>query len=70
MSQTSPYGTIALQFCGLTLPLEVLKSGAGFYIGTSTDEGPCSRESVEYWVHHSEAHDALKNHTWTQRHQP
>lgn len=70
MSQKTPFGILASQHCGPTLPLEVLKSRAGFYIGTSSDEGPYSRESVEYWHAESEAWNALKNQTWTQRHHP
>lgn len=70
MSQNSPFGILAAQSCGPLLPLEVLKSRAGFYIGTSTDEGPYSRESVEYWHEESEAWYALKNQTWTQRLHP
>lgn len=70
MSQKTPFGILASQFCGLTLPLEVLKSAAGFYIGTSTQEGPCSRESVEYWPTGTAAWDALKNQSWTQRPHP
>ena len=68
--QKTPYGVLAAQDRGLRLPLEVLKSRAGFYIGTSTQEGPYSRESVEYWQAESEAWSALKNQTWTQRLHP
>lgn len=62
-----PVGEIANQFCGLTLPLQVLKSGAGYYIGTADDSGPVSRESEEYWPHLHLAELALENHHWTQR---
>ena len=35
---------------GMSFPLAVLKSRAGYYIGTCDDEGlPYSRESAEYW---------------------
>lgn len=70
MSQKSPFGMLAAQSRGPLLRLEVLKSRAGFYIGTSTEEGPYSRESVEYWAAKSEALDALRNQTWTQRPHP
>lgn len=39
-------GLLALEYCGKRLPLQVLQSAAGFYIGTMDDDGPCSRESV------------------------
>ncbi|MCU7311254.1 hypothetical protein N6N71_22245 [Escherichia albertii] len=32
-----------------------------------TDEGPVSRESVEYYRDHEQAAQALENGTWTQR---
>ena len=35
--------------CGFQLPLQVLQSAAGFYLGTSELGMPISRESVEYW---------------------
>ncbi len=50
-STTSPtepvrHGVLALVCTGLKLPLQVLHSSAGYYIGTQKDEGPISRESV------------------------
>jgi hypothetical protein len=67
MSQKTPFGILASQHCGPTLPLEVLKSAAGFYIGTSTQEGPYTRESAEYWNEKGAAQVALENGLWTQR---
>lgn len=53
---------------GERLPVRVLESAAGFYIGTVTTEGfPFSRESEEYWPEKSDAETALENSTWTQR---
>ncbi|HBO5279269.1 TPA: hypothetical protein L4X16_006410, partial [Pseudomonas aeruginosa] len=43
------YGKRALAHLRLELPLQVLMSNAGFYIGTLDEEGPASRESVEYY---------------------
>ena len=40
-------GALALAWTGKRLPLQVLRSAAGHYIGTQDDEGPVSRESVE-----------------------
>lgn len=49
-------------------PLMILKSAAGFYIGTSCKyEGPISRQSVEYWPTHEQAEKAFKNNRWTLR---
>ena len=52
---------------GYTLPLEILKSTRGYYIGTQCSAGPVSRESEEYFKKHDQAEQALKNGTWTQR---
>jgi hypothetical protein len=56
---------------GFELKLEVLESGAGFYIGTfdynPSDYGPFSRESEEYFTSKEEAQRALEKGTWTQR---
>lgn len=60
-------GFLALQLCGQDLPLQVLKSQAGFYIGTADDSGPVSRESEEYWAKQEDALHALNTHSWMQR---
>lgn len=49
------------------LPLCVLQSAAGYYIGTANDEGPVSRESMEYWKTEDAAETALRSNAWTQR---
>ena len=43
-------GWLALMVFGEELPLQVLESGNGFYVGTvgGDDGAPCSRESFEY----------------------
>lgn len=64
---TTSFGYLAALSNGPKLPLQVLKSRAGFYIGTCTDEGPYSRESVEYWATESQAVLALAERSWTQR---
>lgn len=63
-------GQLAKEYCNRELPLQVMKTNAGYYIGTCSDEGPCSRESAEYWRHHSDAQEALDNGTFTQRDEP
>jgi len=50
--------------------LEVLRSGAGYYIGTSDDEGPVSRESNEYFRSAKAAQAALASGKWTQKMYP
>jgi hypothetical protein len=62
-------GYLAEHFGGMVLPLQVLKSAAGWYIGTWGD-GPFSRESVEYYATEDEAQDAVDSGTWTQRRHP
>lgn len=47
--------------CGKKLELQVLQSGAGYYIGTICEQcGPYSRESG-YYGSKEEAAEALKN---------
>lgn len=76
-------GLIAEKYLDMQLPLQVLGSKAGFYIGTfleldltlEMDEmpdffGPASRESEEYFSTAEEAQDALDKGLWTQRTEP
>jgi hypothetical protein len=59
-------GVIA-QRCGFELDLDVYESGAGFYLGTYSDDGPYTRESQEYWRTRKQAQLALETGQWTQR---
>lgn len=69
-STFTPRGFLAAQ-CGHRLPLRILKSAAGYYVGTVSDEfGPVSRESVEYWPTAAEAQAAFELGQWTQRRNP
>ncbi|MEJ6002497.1 hypothetical protein WG898_17855 [Paucibacter sp. AS307] len=70
MMATTRSGQHAFAYCGMRLPLQVLRSQAGFYIGTATDDGPCSRESVEYWPTEDAATTALTTGDWNQRDEP
>jgi hypothetical protein len=64
-------GQLAKQWCGADLPLTVCRSAAGWYIGTfDSEQGPVSRESVEYWPTKEGALYALNNDLWTQREYP
>ena len=54
----------------ITLPLKVLQSANGFYLGSFDEEGPVSRESVEYWpteVDAQKALDGIEGQDWTRR---
>lgn len=64
------FGMIAVKYGYGKLPLQVLRSGGGWYIGTFTEEGPISRESEEYWSTEEEAQKALVDSSWTQRLNP
>ncbi len=44
--------------CGSDLPLQVLSSAAGSYVGTACECGPYSRES-DYYPSHEDAKKAL-----------
>lgn len=60
-------GYLALAHLGERRPLQVLRSGAGHYIGTADEDGPVSRESVEYFPSHHQASHALETGQWQQR---
>jgi hypothetical protein len=62
-------GFLAAQ-AGFSLPLQVLRSAAGFYIGTRDQEGPVSRESVEYFPDEYTANHSMAANMWTQRTSP
>lgn len=53
--------------CGLQLQVGVMRSAAGFYLGTAEEGIPFTRESNEYWPSENAAADALKDGTWTQK---
>ncbi len=56
---------------GYHFPVQVLRSGAGFYIGAfDPKSGPVSRESMEYYSTSEAANTALNSNTWTQRSHP
>lgn len=63
-------GRLAKEYCGVDLPLQVLRSGAGYYLGTIDEHGPCSRESREYFPTQDAAESALSTGCWTQREHP
>lgn len=61
------FGALAFH-SGYRLNLEVLSSGAGWYIGTFSPEvGPVTRESLEYFPSREAAHKALASGEFTQR---
>jgi hypothetical protein len=70
MSHLSTVGHLAQTYLGERLPLQVLHSPAGYYIGTSDHDGPASRESVEYFPTLTAARHALDTGAWTQRSTP
>jgi hypothetical protein len=64
-------GFLAKQYCGKTLPLQVMQSQAGFYIGTANEDGlPCSRESNGYFSTREKAQKALDSGEWSQKESP
>lgn len=65
-SQTKGTGQLAA-LNGKVLPLRVLRSHAGYYIGTQSSDGPYTRESEEYWPKAEVAQQALLTGDWTQR---
>ncbi|MCK2094604.1 hypothetical protein [Thauera aromatica] len=69
MPRSISFGHLALNYAGKYLPLEVLHSAAGHYIGTRDWEGPVSRES-EYFRSAAAAQQALARGGWTQLRNP
>ena len=63
-------GKLAKELCGVELPVTVLESRAGFYLGTQANGLPVSRESEEYFVDRRLAEAALKSGNFTQRMNP
>lgn len=68
--QADATGRLALHWTGKRLSLRVLRSAAGYYIGTTDEEGPVSRESVEYFPSSEAATTALETGQWEQRSHP
>ena len=63
-------GYLALAYTGKRLPLQVHHSASGHYIGTADEDGPVSRESVEYFRSQHAAEHALTTGRWQQRIHP
>ncbi|MBE0614126.1 MAG: hypothetical protein IH604_10710 [Burkholderiales bacterium] len=63
-------GKLAKEICGVELPVTVLESQAGFYLGTEEGSVPLSRESAEYYVTKNLAEAALASGKFTQRMNP
>ena len=66
----SKHGELAKEWCNKRLPLQILRSNAGHYIGCADDCGPVSRESNEYWKELKTAQAALETGNWTQKEEP
>ena len=63
-------GAMAKRIFDRTLELQICYSAAGFYLGTYDEDGPCTRESAEYWTSREAAARALESGVWTQRDRP
>jgi hypothetical protein len=60
-------GKLALTWGGCAFELRVLKSPAGYYLGTLDEDGvPYSRESECYWQTFEDAESALESDDWVQ----
>lgn len=65
------FGQLAKKWSNMRLPVVALQSNKGFYLGTAhPEEGPISRESLEYFDTAELAGAALANGNWTQRDNP
>ncbi|WP_211460838.1 hypothetical protein [Collimonas silvisoli] len=63
-------GYLALNYMDKRLPLQICRSSAGYYIGTADEDGPVSRESIEYFPTRRTAGLALDTGCWQQRPHP
>lgn len=63
---TVQFGALA-RASGKEYPMEILRSAAGFYLGTCSDSGPFTRESIQYWPTREKAKKAWDEGRWTQR---
>lgn len=70
LAQAEAIGYLALTYVSKRLPLQVRQSAAGYFIGTADDNGPVSRESVEYFRSYEAAEQALSTGRWQQRLHP
>ena len=66
MSQQASFGQLALTYCGKFLPLEVLQSAAGPYIGTRDTDGPVSRAALAAFRRYAAAQRDLERGGWSQ----
>ncbi len=64
------FGRLAQQYCAKRLPLQVLQSAAGYYIGTADEDGPVSRKSTQYFRKREQAQSALDSGDWSQKTTP
>ena len=70
-SKLQNFGLLASRTGFGEIPNRVLRSAAGYYIGTfDPEDGPISRESAEYWPTKQAAEAALASGNWTQRANP
>lgn len=69
--EATQIGQLANLYCLKTLPLQVMHSSAGYYIGTCDENGlPVSRESAQYWKTRADATEAFRTGAWSQRRYP
>ena len=61
------YGYLVKKFSGEKLPLEILSSPYGWYIGTRKDGSPYTQESAELYSTAKAAERAFRTGRWTQR---
>lgn len=65
------FGLLALSVTGQLLPVKVLRSAAGCYLGTVAPSGePVSRESEVYFCSAHEAEKHLAQGDWVQKRSP
>lgn len=69
---TAHIGKLA-EATGLQLPIIVMRSAAGYYLGTERFDDememttPYTRESIEYWPTKDQAEEAMTSGSWNQK---
>ena len=66
-ARSESIGYLALTYVGKRLALRVCHSAADYFIGATDEDGPVSRESVEYFRSGQAAREALATGRWQQR---
>jgi hypothetical protein len=69
-TRNAELGYLAFHFAGVIREVQVLETTSGYYLDTTEEGQPFTRESQQYWTTRKEAADALRTGAWSQRRSP